>query len=100
MRHKPKFWGRAKTGVGRIGKPASKTRPSLLALLGHFAMGVAIGLAFALVLAMDQRFGVRELILRSASPEVSLLVLLSSFGAMFGIGATLTGFVLIMMDQD
>lgn len=100
MRHKPKFWARTKTGAGRIGQPASKSRPTLLVLLGHFAMGVAIGLAFALVLATDQRFGIRELIMRSATPEASLLVLLGSFGAMFGIGATLTGFALIMMDQE
>lgn len=100
MLRKPKFLAKAKTKAGQLGKPTAKAGPSVLALLGHFAMGFAIGLSFALVLATDQRFGVREMILSSATPHTSMLVLLASFGAVFGIGATLTGFVLMMMERQ
>ncbi len=99
MLHLPKFRAKARTKAGQLGKPTPKAGPSVLALLGHFAMGFAIGLSFALVLALDQRFGVRELILNSSTPHTSMLVVLASFGAVFGIGATLTGFVMMMMER-
>jgi ABC-type multidrug transport system permease subunit len=76
-----------------------KTKPLLGALAGHFTMGVAVGLLFALILTMIEQFGVRELVLQSPTPRATMIVFIGTFMLMFGIGATLTGLVFIMMDQ-
>jgi hypothetical protein len=78
-----------------------KVRPHLLSeLTGHFAMGVALGLACALVLAAVDDYGVRELILRSDNPRSVLWMFVGTFVLMFGIGATLTGLVLTIMEDN
>ena len=78
----------------------SKTKPLLGALVSHFTMGVAIGLCFALVLTLVEQFGVRQLVQQSPAPRSTLVVFVGTFMLMFGIGATLTGLVFILMDQN
>jgi hypothetical protein len=91
---------RAKARLVAIRDQNSRPRRLAAALVGHFAMGVALGLGMALILTLDARFGVRELVLRSADPQSAALLFVGTFAAMFGIGATLTGFVLLAMERD
>jgi len=72
-------------------KPQGLITPSGLLKLGsHAAMGVAMGLAFALVLMLADPSGIATLI---AHGFVGTLVLT------FGIGATLTGLVFIVTED-
>jgi hypothetical protein len=69
-----------------------------LRLLGHAAMGVAMGLAFALILILMERSDIATAIDRGESQgslgSVATLVL------NFGIGATLTGLVFMMTEDN
>ena len=83
-----------------IRKSSLWIRPSvLLGLAGHMAMGVAMCLAFAFVLKLIDTNGVMALINHSADPKTTMLVFLSSFTLAFGVGATLTGLVFMMMEE-
>jgi len=84
----------------RTKKPPAWIRPSvLLVLASHTAMGVAMGLAFAFVLTLVDRIGVMALINHSADPKTTMLVFVGSFTLAFGVGATLTGLVFMMMEE-
>jgi hypothetical protein len=79
-------------------KPSGLHTPSgLLRLVGHAVMGVAMGLAFTLILVLIGRSGIVTSIdqgdSRGPLEFVGTLVL------SFGIGATLTGLV-FMMTED
>jgi hypothetical protein len=81
----------------------TKTSASLLAaaikLAGHAAMGVALGLAFVIVLT---RFGPAEImtvINGSAHPRATLILFESTTVLSFAVGATLTGLV-FMVTED
>jgi hypothetical protein len=62
-------------------------------------MGIAMGLAFAFVLTLIDTIGVMALINHSADPKTAMLVFVGSFTLAFGVGATLTGFVFMMMED-
>jgi hypothetical protein len=84
----------------RTKKPSAWLQPSvLLGLAGHTTMGIALGLAFAFVLTVIDAFGVMALIDHSADPKTTMIVLVGSFTLAFGVGATLTGFVFMMMEH-
>jgi hypothetical protein len=84
----------------RTRKPSAWIRPSvLLGLAGHTAMGIAMGLAFAFVLTLIDTIGVMALINHSADPKTTMLVFVGSFTLAFGVGATLTGLVFMMMEE-
>jgi hypothetical protein len=70
----------------------------VLAVVGHAAMGVALGLVFALILTWTPFFGVLPLINLSTDPEATMAMFVGTVVLMFGIGAALTGFVLMMED--
>jgi hypothetical protein len=78
-------------------KPSGLHTP-WLRLLGHAAMGVAMGLAFALILILMERSDIATAIDRGESQgslgSVATLVL------NFGIGATLTGLVFMMTEDN
>ena len=83
----------------RTRKPSGLVTPSgLLRLVSHAAMGVAMGLAFALLLTLIDLSGNTLLVQHGGSQgittSVGMLVL------SFGIGATLTGAVFIMMEES
>lgn len=83
----------------RTKKPSGLvTASGLLRLVSHAAMGVALGLAFALLLILIDPSGIATLIdhrgYQGLTMSVSTLVL------SFGIGATLTGAVFIMMEDS
>src|SRR3954471_13646559 len=61
-------------------------------------MGIALALAFAFVLSLVNAFGIMGLIAHSANPRTTMIVFVGSFTLTFGIGATVTGFVFMMME--
>jgi len=80
-------------------KPSGLHTPwGLLRLLGHAAMGVSMGLAFALILSLMERSEIAAAIDHGESQgslgSVAILVL------NFGIGATLTGLVFMMTEDN
>jgi hypothetical protein len=80
-------------------KPSGLISPSgLLRLANHAAMGVAMGLAFALILILAGPSGITSLINHSGSQGIAVFV--GTVVLTFGIGATLTGLVFIMTEDD
>ena len=80
-------------------KPSSLITPSgLLRLLSQTVMGVAMGLVFALVLVVTNPSGIATLISHGGSQGIAVVV--GTFALMFGIGATLTGLIFMMAEDD
>ena len=75
-------------------------RSLLLRLAGHAAMGVAMGLGFALALTLIGEFGVVSLVASSADPSNAMVVFVGTFALTFGVGATLTGFIFTMIEDS
>ncbi len=71
----------------------------VLVVAGHAAMGVALGLVFALILTRTPFFGVLPLINLSTDPATTMMEFVGTVVSMFGIGAALTGFVLTVEDE-
>jgi hypothetical protein len=63
-------------------------------------MGVALGLAFTLLLTVIGKFGVMELVARSSAPRDTILLIVGANVLTFGVGATLTGWVFTMMEDE
>jgi len=77
-------------------KPSGLVTPSgLPKLIGHAAMGVAMGLAFALTLIVTDPSGISTLIAHGGT-----LVFVGALALTFGIGAALTGAVFMMMKDS
>ena len=70
------------------------------ALLTHFLMGVALGLSLVLMLSLIDSFHVRDLVAKSGAPVQTMVILVTTYGLMFGIGAALTGLVLTLEDES
>jgi hypothetical protein len=70
------------------------------ALLTHFLMGVALGLSLVLLLTLIDAFHVRDLVEKSRAPVQTTVMLVTTYGLMFGIGAALTGLVLTLEDES
>jgi len=80
-------------------KPTIIPKPGVvLAVANHAAMGVALGLVFALILIRVPFFGVLALINLSDDPGATMETFVGTVVLMFGVGAALTGFVLMMED--
>ena len=69
-------------------------------LLTHFLMGVALGLALVLLLGLTDAFHVRDLVAKSDAPVQTTVMLVTTYGLMFGIGAALTGLVLTLEEES
>lgn len=83
----------------RTKKPAGLVSPSgLLRLLSHAAMGVAMGLAFALFLIFANPSGIAKLVEHGGTHALTVLV--GTLALTFGIGATLTGVLFVTMEDD
>ena len=77
-------------------KPSGLVTPSgLLKLIGHAAMGVAMGLAFALLLVLVDPPGLATLV-----GSQGITVFVGTLTLTFGIGATLTGAIFIMTEDN
>jgi hypothetical protein len=72
-------------------------RSLLLEVASHAAMGIAVGLAFALLVAHFVPLGA-TLINSSPDPAATLRMLVRTCAATFGIGATLTGLAMTLTD--
>jgi hypothetical protein len=70
----------------------------LLAVAAHAAMGIALGLVFTLILMEAPFFGIRSLIMMSDDPVSTMVTFTGTAVLMFGVGAALTGVVLMMVD--
>jgi hypothetical protein len=83
----------------RTKKPAGLASPSgLLRLLSHAAMGVAMGLGFALLLILVNPSGIAILVEHGGTH--ALIVMVGTLVLTFGIGATVTGVVFVIMEDD
>jgi hypothetical protein len=82
-------------------KKTQALRPSsiLLELAGHAAMGVALGLGYTIALIFFDAFGVKALIAHSDEPRTTMMIFAGMFTLAFGVGATLTGLVFMMMED-
>ena len=80
-------------------KPSGLATPSgLLKLVAHAAMGVAMGLAFALILMVMDPSGNAALVQQGGN-QVGAVVI-GTLMLTFGIGAALTGAVFMMTEDD
>ena len=73
---------------------------SVVKLAAHTAMGIAMGLAFSLILTIADLSGIITLINHSATPGITLTMFVGTIVLTFGIGATLTGLVFTMMEDS
>jgi hypothetical protein len=71
----------------------------LLEMACHTAMGVALGLGFALALTFVDAFGIATLIAHSFQPKLTLAIFVGTFTLAFAVGATLTGLIFTMMEE-
>ena len=77
-----------------------KDEPLVNKLLTHFLMGVALGLSLVLLLSLIDFFHVRDVVAKSDAPVQTTVMLVTTYGLMFGIGAALTGLVLTLEDES
>lgn len=77
-----------------------KAEPLVHKLLTHFLMGVALGLSLVLLLTVVDGFHVKDLVAKSGAPVQTTVMLVTAYGLMFGIGAALTGLVLVLEEGD
>lgn len=81
-------------------KSILKAKSLLNAVLTHFLMGVVLGLSMCLLLSLIDSFHVRELVGKSDAPFQTALMLITTYGLMFGVGSALTGLVLSLEDEE
>jgi hypothetical protein len=93
------FVAKAAEALVQTKKPSGLLTPSgLLRLVGHAAMGVAMGLSLALILVVMDPSGIASLVDHAGSRGITMFV--SRLVLTFGIGATLTGAVFIMTEDN
>ena len=78
----------------RPGKVSTQHSSLTRALAREAALGIALGLGFCLLVALIDPSHVTSLIAQNAEPRTTAIILVSFFTLIFGVGATLTGFVL------
>jgi hypothetical protein len=82
-------------------KPSASVTPTLLLkLASHAAMGVAVGLAFALLVIHIPPLGIATSINFTLNPAATFLMFVGTCATTFGIGATLTGLVITLIEDD
>jgi hypothetical protein len=81
-------------------KRSSLIKPSLLLeTISHTAVGIAVGLAFALLATHITAFGIATLINDSPTPDVVMIMFVGASAMTFGIGATLTGLAITLTED-
>ena len=84
----------------RAKKRSGPPKPAIaLAVANHAAIGIALGLVFALILVWTPFYGVLTLINLSNDPSATMETFVGTVVMMFGVGAALTGFLLTMEDD-
>ena len=85
----------------RTKKPSALPATSvLLEVAGHTAMGVAFGLGFAFVVTHVTQLGIVAYIEHDVDPRNAMTMFVVTCVTTFGIGATLTGLALTMMNNS
>jgi len=81
-------------------KEVSSRQSSLAQVLAnHAALGLALGLGFCLLISViDPQ--ITSLIAHNAEPQTTAIIIVSFFMLMFGVGTTLTGFVLATAESN
>jgi hypothetical protein len=74
--------------------------PLVNKVIGHFLMGVALGLSMVLLLTLIDAFHIRDLVAKSGAPVQTTVMLVTTYALMFGIGAALTGLVLALEEAS
>jgi hypothetical protein len=96
--------GDANTSGIKVMRPKKRSvliKPwALVELAAHGAMGVAVGLVFAFLVTHIAALDIGTLINTSANPTAALLSFIGTCAATFGIGATLTGLVIMLTEGD
>ena len=72
----------------------------LLKLAGHLAMGASLGTGLALALIMMDTGRVFQMIVSSAQPRTTALVLIGVLGSICAVGATITGLIFMLAEGD
>jgi hypothetical protein len=81
-------------------KHAKRRRGELaLELAGHAAMGTAMGLGFCLVLLLTGQHDPANIIAHNPAPRMTAVLLVSFVSLVFAAGATLTGIVLMNLEE-
>jgi hypothetical protein len=73
---------------------------SALKLASHATMGVAMGLVFTLVLSATDPAGMVTQIRRGGAPDFTWTMFVATVVLAFAVGATLTGLVFIITEDD
>jgi hypothetical protein len=73
-------------------------RPRPAELLGHSVLGGALGVILVLVMLFSNGHHALDMVVNSAAPELTMTVLVLIFVLLFGVGATLTGLLFILVD--
>jgi hypothetical protein len=81
-------------------RSTGQTTSILMKLAGNTVMGVAMGLLFVLTLNVIDQSGIARLLDHSDNQGTTVLVFVGTIVTTFGIGATLTGLVLIMTEDN
>jgi hypothetical protein len=72
----------------------------LTELASHTVMGVALGLAFALIMVTVDQYGIAGLINQGAAQETTRLEFVGFVVLAFAIGVTLTGLAFILTEDS
>ena len=80
-------------------RSSGQTTSVLMKLAGNTVMGVAMGLLFVFALNVPDQSGIARLIDHGADQGTTVLVFVGTI-VTTGIGATLTGLILIMMEDN
>jgi hypothetical protein len=72
----------------------------LLRLAGHLAMGASLGTGLALALILVDSGRLLEMIASNAPPGVTTLVFVGLLGSVCAVGATITGLIFMLAEDD
>jgi hypothetical protein len=85
---------------GRKEAIALRIASVLIELASHTVMGIAVGLAFALILLAVDQYDLASLIDHSEVPETTRLEFVGFVVLAFAIGVTLTGLVFMLTEDS
>lgn len=80
--------------------PSHRSASLLLGLASHAAMGMAMGLGFCFLLLLTGRQELVDLIAHNPDPRFTAILLIGFTSLMFAVGATLTGMVLMTLEES
>jgi len=66
----------------------------------NFAMGAALGAVFVTSLLVLNVQNIADVILRSASPAITMVILVIGGSVYFAFGAAITGFQFVFMEEN